>query len=39
MNQVGTAAAATIGFVIYFLHQTRTIGSEALPGPRRPSCP
>jgi putative OPT family oligopeptide transporter len=35
MNVVGCfAAAATIGFVLYFLHQTKTIGSEELPAPQ-----
>jgi putative OPT family oligopeptide transporter len=35
MNVVGNfAAAATIGFVLYFLHQTQTIGSEELPAPQ-----
>ena len=35
MNVVGNfAAAATIGFVLYFLHATKTIGSEELPAPQ-----
>jgi putative OPT family oligopeptide transporter len=35
MNVVGNfAAAATIGFVLYFLHETKTIGSEELPAPQ-----
>jgi putative OPT family oligopeptide transporter len=35
MNVVGNfAAAATIGFVLYFLHTTKTIGSEELPAPQ-----
>jgi len=35
MNVVGSfAAAATIGFVLYFLHTTKTIGSEELPAPQ-----
>jgi putative OPT family oligopeptide transporter len=35
MNVVGNfAAAATIGFVLYFLHETQTIGSDALPAPQ-----
>jgi uncharacterized oligopeptide transporter (OPT) family protein len=35
MNVIGSfAAAATIGFVVYFLHSTRTIGSDDLPAPQ-----
>jgi len=35
MNVVGNfAAAATIGFVMYFLHSTKTIGSAELPAPQ-----